>query len=332
MNYLRCRRMWNYTSFNRMSLTTAMSRPHFMLGSCVHGALEDWLVDPSTNLTENYEVRSLSAAKQSIDGYTSLVGANPSPSELVPMMEALSMGKAMMVNYQNHYGTPIDFKQYHSIQTEQTLSIAIPNSYGKCPNCNGTGVDPIKSTGQYGQGNNFLYEVPCSECGGSKRVQNYLEATLDGIIADKRDRLLVLEHKTYNSRPRKDSLETNFQFIAYMWALTQVDMGPVLGIAYDGMWKRDGSLKAHTPSELFYRTILTRNKFELAEFEIELSKIVNEMSDDPYITHTVPWNGCWDCSFNTLCKAESRHEGFQNMLNSRYIKRERTTAFLDDEE
>ena len=80
------------------------------------------------------------------------------------------------------------------------------------------------------------------------------------------------------------------------------------------------------------REVLTRNKYELLEFEIELISTVNEMSSDPFITHTVPCNGCWDCSFIQLCKAESKHEGFQNMLNSRYIKRERTTAFLDDDE
>lgn len=314
-----------------MSLTSAISRPHFMLGSCVHGALEDWLVDPSTDLNVNYENRAMLAAKQSIDNYTALVGANPSPSELVPMFEALNMGKAMMANYQDHYKTPIDFKQYHSIQTEQTLTIPIPDSYGTCPNCGGTGK-VISVSYQDNLITRDEQVSPCEVCGGKQVTQNYLEATLDGIIADKRDRLLVLEHKTYNSRPRKDSLEMNFQFIAYMWALKQMDMGPVLGLAYDGMWKRDGTGAKQGPAELFYRDILTRNNYELMEFQIELGRIVNEMSDDPQITHTVPWNGCWDCSFIALCRAESKHEGYQNMLNSRYIKRERTTAFLDDEE
>lgn len=303
MNYMRCRRMWNYTSFNRMSLTPIMSRPHFVVGSCVHGALEDWLnawaLEPKAaetiKLVDLYNNRALASTEHSIEAYRALVGAAPNPAELVELFEALNLGKAMMINYQSFYGTPIDFKQYHLVQTEQALSVPIPNSF-----------EPDGVT------------------------QNYLEGTLDAVIADKRDRLLVMENKTYSSRPRVDGLQMNFQFIAYQWLLTTLDIGPVLGLAYNGLWKRDGTGKNQTPKELFMREILVRTRAELVEFEVDLAHIVNEMASDPHITHHVPWNGCWDCGMINLCKAESRHEGFQSLLASRYTIRQRTQLFEDE--
>ncbi len=326
MSYMRCRRQWNYTSYNRMSLTPAMSAPHFVVGTCVHGGLEGWLTQPDSNLVDNYMVSAQQQIALAISNYEQVVGARPSPSELVSLMEALALGKAMMKNYQDYYKTPIDYKQYHLVQTEQTLCIPVPNSYGKCQECNGIGRDV-----EMGVLDGRAYEVSfseCENCNGTGKTQNYLEGTLDGIIADKRDRMLVLEHKTYNTRPRKDSLNMGFQFIAYQWLLTQSNMGPVIGLAYDGMWKRDGT--KHKPEELFMREILQRTQAELIEFELELSAIVTEMSNDPYITHTVPWNGCFDCSFTALCTAQSKNNGYQSMLTSRYTKRLKTSAFMED--
>lgn len=327
MAYMRCRRQWNYTSYNRMSLAPAMSAPHFAVGTCVHGALEDWLKDPDSDLSLNYTARAAEAIKSSVDRYRSLVGADPSPSELVSLFEALQMGKAMMTNYQAHYKTPIDYKQYHLVEAEQTICIPIPDSYSTCQVCEGTG-SVVEADSNVITIHDRIIE--CSNCHGLGRVPNYLEGTLDGVIADKRDRLLVLEHKTYGSRPNVISLNMNFQFIAYQWLLTKMDVGPVLGLAYDGMWKRDGTGRNQTPNELFLRAILTRNKAEIAEFETELSHIVTEMSNDPFITHTVPWNGCFDCGMIQLCTAQSKHENYQSLLSSRYIKRERTSAFLED--
>lgn len=327
MNYLRCRRLWRYTSFNQMSLTPATNRPAFFLGSVIHGSLEDWLIsEGKSDLVELFTARSMLATKQAVDQYTQVVGAGPSPSELTPLFEALQLGKGMMTNYQEHYRTPIDYKLYHLIKTEQIITVPIDGSLGICTDCGGIGYhhnvsDPMTI---------FRSEnhTTCETCKGTGKVQNFLEGILDGIIADRRDRLLILEHKTYNSRPRKDALEMNFQFIGYQWGLTKLDMGTVLGLAYDGMWKRDGK---QTPEELFTRMILTRTKWELEEFEQELCQVVTEMSNNPYINHHVPWNGCWDCGFINLCKAESKHEGYQNLLTSRYIKRERTQAFVDEE-
>jgi len=318
--------MWDYTSFNRMSLQPLMTKPAFTLGTAIHGALEDWLIsNGEADLNTLYYNRALQITQQAIDNYKSLVGAAPSPSELTGLFEALQLGKAMMHNYQDHYKTPIDYKQYHLVQTEQTISIPIEGSLGRCEVCLGHGRILLLPTERS--------EVTdeCTNCNGTGKVQNYLEATLDAIIADKRDRLLPLDHKTYNSHPNKLSLEMNFQFIAYEWAVTKLNIGPVIGFAYDGMWKRDGTGKNQTPDTLFHRDILMYKQAELYEFEQSLISIVTEMSNDPIIVKHVPWNGCFDCGFVNLCRAQSQANGYQQMLTSRYIHRPKTRMFLDED-
>lgn len=310
MNFMRCPRQWDYSSPNRQSLSNALTAPHFVLGSCIHEALAEWLVAPEGDLTELYLESSAKYMALAISDYTALVGAKPSPAELLPLFEALNLGKSMMINYQTHWKTPIDFKHYHVVEPEQTIVIPIPGSYGSCDRCGGLGC-------YLGNSDN---SVVCITCGGSGNVQNQLEGTLDGIIADARDRLLILEHKTYNAKPNRMSLEMNFQFVAYQWLLTKMDIGPVLGLAYDGMWKRDGE-KQKDLGELFFRDILTRNKHEVFEFEQFLSHVVTVMSNDPLIYPSVPWKGCFDCSYIQLCKAQSRNDNYISLKSSRYIKR-----------
>jgi hypothetical protein len=290
MNWLRCRQMHQFSSFNTMSLTPIIGKPHFALGTAVHISLATWIEQPEADLNDIYAHVASDAMQQTVAAYERLVGAKPSAAELVPTFEELKLGAAMMKNYQDYYHVPITGKL---IAVEQTNTVPIP------------GTD------------------------------HNLEFTLDGLITDPvTENMLILEHKTYNSRPQtnkstgKTTMHRGFQYIAYMWAVLQLNLGrPLGGVAYDGLWKRAVPPRGSTLPDLFHREIITRTPRELEAFEQQLVQIVNEMASDPPVYRTVPWNDCWDCSFVRLCDAKYDGLNYDLILSKNYTKRERTAAY-----
>ena len=168
---------------------------------------------------------------------------------------------------------------------------------------------------------------------------HHLTGRLDALIRHHTGRLDVLERKTYKSRPNLAGLQTNFQFLAYMWLLQQLnltDMTPA--VAYDGAWRRTEPPKGRSFDDLFLRVIITRSQNELDEFGAYLPQLVTEMYD--LYTHPEKafpnrqWRGCFDCNYNDLCMAQSRGEveNFNALIASKYTIRPADEELIEEEE
>ena len=160
-------------------------------------------------------------------------------------------------------------------------------------------------------------------------TEHVLQGTFDGLMKNDQDELFILERKTYSSRPRIDNLQSNDQFLAYIWALSQlVEGAPVGGIFYDGLWKRKLEGK-RTLDDLFLRELLIRPPEEVEQFEQYLVEEVQDMTDpNVRIYLNRQWQGCFDCPFERLCKAESRGEDVDYVRRSAY----RTVESVTEEE
>lgn len=152
---------------------------------------------------------------------------------------------------------------------------------------------------------------------------HFLQGHIDAIIKNKFGKLLPLDHKTYEKRVRLEVLHTNEQFIAYIWIMQQLDMGPVGGLAYDGMWKRTDVPKGRVLDDLFWREKISPPDAVLAEYGRELAAVATEMASDPYITHARTWNGScfYGCGVEQICNAMSRDENFEYLIQSSEIYR-----------
>jgi hypothetical protein len=101
--------------------------------------------------------------------------------------------------------------------------------------------------------------IDCPDCAGAGVQLHHLDMRFDGLLLDDSDRLHILERKTYKNRPKLASLQTNDQFLAYMWGAEQLGVGEIAGIAYDGLWRRDAVPKRNaTFEDLFLRVTLRR--------------------------------------------------------------------------
>jgi len=157
---------------------------------------------------------------------------------------------------------------------------------------------------------------------------HHLTGRLDALIRHHSGRLDVLERKTYKARPNVPGLQTNFQFLAYMWLLQQLNLTDKTPcIAYDGAWRRSEPPKGKSFDDLFLRVTITRSQHELDEFGSFLPQIAQEMYhlyNNPHLAFpNRQWRGCFDCNYTDLCTAQSRGETdqFNALLVSQYTTR-----------
>lgn len=304
--FRRCRRQWDYSSRSRQNLEPIVPRPAFALGKLVHQTLAEWM----TNLEIEPEVSYQEFAEQElariVQQYRKAVGENISPSELEPYEEVARLGGAMIHNYKEKYGTPLP-EGWSLIAPEQKVLIPVP----EWPDVLWEDGKEHQFTVPYMGRVSMPDDEPC-----------FLEAQFDGLIRRDADGLIfVLEHKTYEQRPREDSLQMNDQFLAYVWAASQLNLGPVVGIAYDGLWKRAQPPRGRVFDDLFCRVIQLRPPHELAEFENNLRMEFADMAN-PRIYPNRPWLGCFDCQFEKLCSAQSRGEDWEYVRAKSFKQRE----------
>lgn len=314
--------MWDYTSFNRQSLTGIMTRPVFALGTLVHATLEDWTVDPTCNVEESFIKHSREMMDLVETKYRQAVGANISNVEKGPYLDVMNLGYTMINNYIERWGAPLP-PGFTLIQAEQQclIDLPIPDNW-LCRNCKFRWFVTADES----------VPTSCTYCGRDDfqivREKAQLEGKLDGFVMDKDRRMYVLERKTYGQRPRLDMLQMNDQFLAYTWILTKLFPGYAIGgILYDGLYKKDvGGRKPHvrTLEDLFIRHTFLRTQHELEEFEESVSAEYRDMLTADVMYPNRNWMGCIDCGMLKLCNAQSRgDDDYELIKRTNYTLRER---------
>lgn len=354
--FMRCRRMWNITSFNRWALShSGPGNFNLDLGGLCHQALADWTVSriilpptdaerenfgedaiphisdmpngwrlPPAHLWELFDIHTAIKIKKIRDRYTARVGMRPKDSELESIFRAHELGHAMMENYENYHGSPLP-KHMEFVSPEQEVMVPVEGTEHTCPDCKGKGLI-VKPE--------IHFAKECEGCNGTGKQRHYLKGTLDALVMDVKNRLFIIEHKTYGAKPNEASLKKNFQFTAYIWMLTQLEMddAKVGGLCYDGMWKRPAPPKGKTIDDLFIRHIEYRNRAQLEKFAYHLPGRLKAMasipqvpipSDHPELYTTVPWKGCFDCTVSDLCMAMERGENPKYTIDNFYEPREK---------
>lgn len=310
--FKRCRRKWDFASYNRQSLAPIINAPALDLGTLVHATLAAWTQDTLLDPLAFYKEASLALNQQVIDSYVQRVGCAPSQDELKATHEAMQLGMAMISNYKDKWHTALP-PGFTLVANELTLIQPVPGTehyvcvkhnpdgYCICPDCVCERDCDLTCTCLY-----------CRE-----EAYHELECTFDGVMQDANGDLYIIERKTFSRTPSVDELTNNDQFLAYQWALSQ-HYSNVVGLAYDGLLKKVKPPAGKTYSDLFLRRILLRNRHELEEFGTLLAYELNEMADPNLkITKTVPpVVGCqrWECSFIDVCHAISKGEPTEYMM------------------
>lgn len=332
--YKRCRLRWDFSSNARRNLTGVGSGPENLeLGGLIHRALAEWIVceNPRAANLGHIFLQIVAQREDEVKQAFQETYHRPLPDSMTESLHNVTvLGTQMMLNYQEHHKTPVHEDMVFAV-AEQEVVVPVPGTEHACPDCVERLHDlPVNRSyvafGMGGTAKKVINAYPgCKLCGGKGYVFHYLSATLDGLLRNQRDQLLVLEHKTYENRPNLIDLEMMDQFTGYCWVVDQLDFGmPVIGVAYDGMWKRAKPPQRPKPlalPDLFIRKILYKSPDTIQVWGENLAKEINEMANNPEIYPTVPWNGCGDCAFRDPCIMMLHGEDPTGLINLRYIQR-----------
>lgn len=337
--FKRCQRQWRWTSKSGDHLGPIIPPVYLGVGTLIHRASQQWLLAGPTSKTTYAQFVTIAADEiitKAHGRYRTQVGVDMSPEEDDVLYEGLHFAEVMAENYQIRWGSPLP-EGFRLIRPEQRVVIPVPGTEHPCELC------------MVGAITVFSHDRPnpaCEGCHGSGLMLHHLDMRFDGLVLDDVDQLHILEHKTYKSRPRLDSLQTNDQFLAYMWGAEQLGVGEVAGLAYDGLWRRDKVPKGKTFEDLFFRTTLTRSRAEFDEFARLLPIELNAMwaarpamipfADLPFNRR---WEGCYDCKFagkkgdKDVCRAYSRGESslVDILLRTQFTTRDDDLDDLDDD-
>ena len=329
--FKRCERQWRLSSKNGMHLGPIVAPIYLSVGTLVHNGSKRWLLDSleEGGPHESYKFHVLSASIEMVEKararYLKQVGVPMSTPEEEVLGEAIHFAVTMAENYEIRWGSPLP-EGFRIIRPEQRATIPVKGTEHPCETCCETWAAHANNVPSAGKCPHWVTDsdnefVACPDCSGGGTMLHYLDMRFDGLIIDAEGNIHVLEHKTYNARPKLESLQTNDQFLAYIWGAEQLGLGEVAGLAYDGLWRRAAIPRGKTFEDLFMRHTLTRTPAEKAEFEhmlpIELNKMwMMRPSRVPFedVTFNRSWQGCWDCSFgpkkgrDDLCRAISRGE------------------------
>lgn len=317
LTYKRCRLLWDM--IYRQHLTPRMESNFFYIGRLVHQTLAEWTVNPERDC-ETIFMEVLQSEMEALKKrYEENVGARMSDAEMDDRIASTALPMEMVVNYQAYWKQPLP-DGFKLIAPEQTCLVDIPNTgHWRCEK--GHKLDwkfPSENDLQQPARN-------CSTCGALVYWRSMqLEGTLDGFVVDETTgRFYVLERKTYEARPKIDSLENQEQFVAYSWILRQLFPDAVLGgVLYDGLWKRAQPPRGRVESDLFLRELLLKGQHELDYFEQNLTAVATDILEGPAIFPTRIWQGCYDDKdFDRLCSAIAKGDDVDYIRDEYYVER-----------
>lgn len=322
--FKRCRRKWDFASYQRQSLAPVINAPALELGTLIHATLANWTQDPSLDPVALYDNLAGEYFQSLIKLYKERVGCMPSMAELDPNAAAITLGQSMIANYKQRWGSPIP-PGFTLVENELTLIQPVPGTE-HCDCASDYVSHCVYSCNRCYRGMCDCISNPVE--GGCPCVRYHeLECTFDGLMQDEQGDYYIIERKTFSRTPTLDELNNNDQFLAYQWAANQAFPGRVVGVAYDGLLKKPKPSGVHKSlDDLFLRRILLRNEHELSEMGQQLAQELTEMASPslPIYKNVPPVQGCqrWECSFLDLCHAISKGEPTEHILKM-FVRSER---------
>jgi hypothetical protein len=341
LDFLRCRRAWDYLSPIRQSLTQRRApQTQFHTGSLMHTGIEATVngEDPFEAMDRFMQDERESLKRASAD---QTGGRMMTTGDELRLQESYTMALSMMRHYLQRYGdTPLHHEGARWRYIASELSFKID-----------TGI--VAPDGR----------------------KVYLVGTIDGVGVDEDDssRIAVIEHKTYGQKPNLSYLTYDHQQQGYVMCLQQLVRAPIVGCLYDGIMKRspqppkllqngvdlsqaleptvsywsykDALVEKYgtTPdpeirrkyapalakyklrdmqdqSPWFSRQFTPYPQNQLLEWWQNTMSVLRTMVNDPEIHYHRSWMGCYDCWVQDLCNAQSRGGDFEYVRDTEYTK------------
>ena len=150
----------------------------------------------------------------------------------------------------------------------------------------------------------------------------HFKGTFDGIAYDKeRDRIVIIEHKTFQRKPDLEVERMKTQFVSYSWAARQL-FHREAEILYQGLHKKtaNGCMRA----------TFTFDEPELNAFSEFLAKVATDMQDAAGRDMLYPhrhWQECGRCGVREICDMMQRGKNPEPLIANAFRKTEPRSTY-----
>lgn len=306
LEFMRCRRKWHYSSASLQSLGPIAPNRALSLGTNVHAALAQWLVEPNAQLRELFLISAADNLSKIRAAYKKQVGVGISDSELADFFDGQMLGEKMMENYQEFWGSPL-LEGFTIVEPEQKFLIPIPGTEG--------------------------HQLSMRLDGLVERTRYRTLFILEHKTYSSRPRLSTLENAfqflayTWGAR---QAFGAKVEGVAYD------------GIWSRPVPPRGSEIKDLFMRLLIERNDYEVEQFgkQLGWIVEEMAELVmmsdpqhndQEYIDAGFYPHR-RWQGCFDCGFDELCAMQTKGEDFEHYKRQHFIRLDADKEMIGDDD
>ena len=339
MTFLTCREKWDISSPNRQSIRHAATpRMYLTTGTALHNAIE-----AQERHAAGYSSLSPLAAAEDylqqerlakVDAITRETGAPPWLNEMAEWDEKADFAKALIKQYFEHYGTenPLAPQGLRYLATEVPFKIDISELVGiEDAWFVGTfdGIAADEHENLYLVENKSYTQKPDLQdlmvhfqtTGYAVAWQMLTGIPLMGALYNGVAKKLIKEPRVLKSGAISTDVAQQTTLARYISAVKRSG-GNIEDPKYAKIIEKLEEIERQGDTRFFYRELFYFNETQIDSWTEEFVKIVREMSDDPRIYRTVPYNGCGktgsDCWYRDICFAKHTGQDVQELLDKRY--------------
>lgn len=339
MTFLTCREKWDISSPNRQSIRhIATPRMYLTTGTALHNAIE-----AQEKHAAGYSTLSpLEAAEDylqqerlgRVEAITAETGFAPWPVEMADWDEKAEFAKALIAQYFEHYGTenPLADQGLRYLATEVPFKIDISELVG---------IEDAWFVGTFDG-------IAADENGGLWLVENksytakpdltdlmvHFQTTgyavawemltgtpLTGALYNGVAKKLIKEPRVLKSGSLSTDVSQQTTLARYISAIKRTG-GNIADPKFAKILEKLEEIDRQGDTRFFFREMFYFNEHQIQNWTEEFVKIVQEMTNDPRIYRTVPYNGCGktgsDCWYRDICFAKHTGQDVQDLLDKRY--------------
>ncbi len=298
LDFMRCRRMWNYVSKNRMHLQPVVGPNALSTGVFIHRVLELQVTMPSSDAI----VQAISEAWEDyLAKYQSAVGTQPAEAEIDLFSKSLITAQQIVQNYFRCYGEntleQIQMR-YEVAESDWELEIA--------PNVVLTGKFDGVLTNDHGH----IWLIDHKTYSGSAPDvdQMHNDFQFNVYVWAARQLFGRCEGLVYDgilkSVPSKPKLNSDGKSMSRQLIKTtrELYLEALLDAGLDPEPYQAHLEKLPTWNDTFKRVVLQLNPNTKVWASI-VAGIIGDMQR-AILYPNLRWEGCWDCSFKALCNME----------------------------
>lgn len=286
VEWLRCRRSWNYGSFNRRGLSPIFPPVALNTGTIWHKAHEQWSLNPKIGFKEWIGIQAAGLLQTMKENYKERVGVYPSQEELHPYAEDITLLMYLAEKYQIYWKTAKP-NGFDHVGSEYTVIVSVPNSEHKYE---GT------------------FDRLFRDRKGMLWITDY--KTFD-------------RHPNFSDLLKTEQFLDYLWILHQAIKEGQFDAKGVGGMMYDGVWKRDTKPMDEL---FLRKTLQRRQEEIEGHWQCLSICLNEMGSDSYVVDHHPVYNRyytCTNCKFEYLCATHMRGENTALVEHERFVPREK---------